>query len=937
MGLTRAHASNLSIWHCVTCISQDAGTGSYTNHQSNVPPAEGFASQLAQLKSTTPIIQRLPKSVRIALAEELSTKVNAVVAHSTVDAWWELLTFSYTYLRMPKESKKQQNGTLASHIRSLMSNPCLPAANVMENNTPGGATQNAASPANLAKRVQAKCADGDIRAALRLLTTDDSIADRNEDTERALREKHPSRSNSSELPPEQQDIQPLQAAAESVLAALSSMPAGSGAGLDGLRPKHLQDLTAKSALESGRRLLTSLAKLANVLLSGGVPDFARGALFGASLCALRKKDGGIRPIAVGSVLRRVTAKMASKYASELMASTFKPKQLGVGVPGGCEAAIHSAREFVRSSHSSPEQQILVKVDVRNAFNSIDRTAFLQKILDHCPQIYPLLRQAYGFSSPLFYGEMEIHSETGLHQGDPLASLAFSLAIHPIIRSIDCPFNAWYLDDGVFGGTPEQVCGSLAEVERSFAVIGLQLNHRKCEVAMLNSPSGTSQAAALAAIRRVMPGIEETPSNNLTLLGSPLEPEGLDDSIARCGGKVELMCDRVKQLDSHWALFFLSKYASAPRFNHLLRTSPAYLLPAGLHRMDAYVRATLVESINVDLTDEAWAQATLPVRFGGLGVRSVSDLALVCYNASMHSALDLMRQIYAPDVDQVPPQLTAAVSAFRTKFPDCDPPAGESAKRQRAWDDISCETRFEELVEPSNQLHRARLLAAREPHSGAWIKAVPLAKLGLHLDDATVRVSVALRLGAPICEPHSCRCGRRVDRLGHHGLSCRYSAGRLPRHANLNDVVKRALTAAGIPAWLEPVGLDRGDGRRPDGVTVFPYSQGKCLVWDATCVDTYSASSLVDAAISPGSAAATAEDGKRRKYASLVDRYQFEPVALETTGVVGTSTKAFLQRLGKRISAQSGDRRETSWLFERLSLAVVRGNSASILATGCVAA
>ena len=100
------------------------------------------------------------------------------------------------------------------------------------------------------------------------------------------------------------------------------------------------------------------------------------------------------------------------------------------------------------------------------------------------------------------------------------------------------------------------------------------------------------------------------------------------------------------------------------------------------------------------------------------------------------------------------------------------------------------------------------------------KSFPLAKLGLHLVDATVRVAVALRLETPICEPHSCRCGRRVDRLGHHGLSCRFSAGRLPRHANLNDVVKRALATHGIPSLLEPVGLDLRDSRRPDGVTVF---------------------------------------------------------------------------------------------------------------------
>ena len=101
--------------------------------------------------------------------------------------------------------------------------------------------------------------------------------------------------------------------------------------------------------------------------------------------------------------------------------------------------------------------------------------------------------------------------------------------------------------------------------------------------------------------------------------------------------------------------------------------------------------------------------------------------------------------------------------------------------------------------------------------------LPALSLGTHLDAETVRIAVSLRLGADICEPHRCRCGRTVDRLGHHGLSCRYSAGRLPRHANLNDVVKRGLTAAGVASILEPLGLDRGDGRLPDGLTVFPFS------------------------------------------------------------------------------------------------------------------
>ena len=95
---------------------------------------------------------------------------------------------------------------------------------------------------------------------------------------------------------------------------------------------------------------------------------------------------------------------------------------------------------------------------------------------------------------------------------------------------------------------------------------------------------------------------------------------------------------------------------------------------------------------------------------------------------------------------------------------------------------------------------------------------------------------------------------------------------------------------------------------PQRTTIhFPYSQEKWLVWDATCVDTYCASTVISSAIAPGSAAAAAEECKRCKYASLADRYQFEPVAIETTGAVGAFTQNFLQRLGKRVTGQTGER------------------------------
>jgi hypothetical protein len=172
----------------------------------------------------------------------------------------------------------------------------------------------------------------------------------------------------------------------------------------------------------------------------------------------------------------------------------------------------------------------------------------------------------------------------------------------------------------------------------------------------------------------------------------------------------------------------------------------------------------------------------------------------------------------------------------------------------------------------------------------------------------------------------------VDRLGHHGLSCRLNSGRFPRHAHLNDVIKRGLASAGIPSVLEPVGLDRGDGRRPDGLTVFPFTEGRSLIWDATCSDTFASSALIESATTPGAAARAAEDRKRRRYAELAQRYNFVPLAVETSGVLGPACASFLQDLGRRISASSGEPRETAWLRQRISLAIVRGNALAIRST-----
>ena len=170
----------------------------------------------------------------------------------------------------------------------------------------------------------------------------------------------------------------------------------------------------------------------------------------------------------------------------------------------------------------------------------------------------------------------------------------------------------------------------------------------------------------------------------------------------------------------------------------------------------------------------------------------------------------------------------------------------------------------------------------------------------------------------------------MNNLGTHGLSCKRSEGRHHRHSALNDIVHRALTTARIPSHLEPAGVSRVVGKHPDGITVVPWKQGKLLVWDATCSDTLAPSYVDDAARGVGNVATAAEARKMAKYSNLSGFHVFVQVAIETSGVLGPETGAFVKELGRCLRQVTGDELSYQHLLQRLSIAVQRGNAASVM-------
>ena len=261
----------------------------------------------------------------------------------------------------------------------------------------------------------------------------------------------------------------------------------------------------------------------------------------------------------------------------------------------------------------------------------------------------------------------------------------------------------------------------------------------------------------------------------------------------------------------------------------------------------------------------------------------------------------------PDYRRHPVLFTELLSPSGAVGMTIPPPPAPASSLQRSWDSPRVTLAYRKLLETAPDAPtRARLLAACTKESGAWLQALPVSSLGLRTDKEVVRVAMGLRLGVSLCHPHLCKhCQTQVDHQGLHGLSCRRSQGRHPRHTAINDIIKRSLTSVGVPSHLEPSGICLSDGKRPDGATVIPWKTGRVLVQDATCPDTFAPSHISLATREAGAVAAQAEQRKRMKYAELKASHHFVPVVIETTDVCGPEALQFLCELGHRLKAEQG--------------------------------
>ena len=323
--------------------------------------------------------------------------------------------------------------------------------------------------------------------------------------------------------------------------------------------------------------LAALTRLINVIAEGKVPAPVRPFFSSATLHGLPKPDGSLRPIAVGILLRRVTAKVIAKKLLSKAEKMFSPLQLGVGCRNACEGTIHA----VNSALAADPSLWVMQVDLVSAFQRCDRGTMLAEVRQHFPEMLHFVQCCYGQHAPLFFGEHVVMSQMGTHQGDGISTILFPLVLHPIILKIDqqlplLKIHTWYHDDGTLLGRKQELQQAVDVITEDGPARGLYLSTDRLVPGRGKTKVWSPDPAWLGSDIGEDPlerGTRKVADTGFRLLGAAVGDDSFTHrQLAAAVQKIKLLTAELPRLECSMSQYCLLRSTlSLTKFAYLLRT------------------------------------------------------------------------------------------------------------------------------------------------------------------------------------------------------------------------------------------------------------------------------------------------------------------------------------------------------------------------------
>ena len=274
---------------------------------------------------------------------------------------------------------------------------------------------------------------------------------------------------------------------------------------------------------------------------------------------------------------------------------------------------------------------------------------------------------------------------------------------------------WYLDDGC-------IVGDVADVHAVFELLqsdgpprGLHLNVKKNEIWWPCRGAGDPFPAE----------VDRVSNEGVKLLGVPVGTKAFTTEFTKKKLKVlEEVCSALKEVDNAQVELGLFRGClSFNKINHLLRTCPPDLLEEALGQFDEHFHSILATILRIPcLTEDQWEQASLPIKFAGLGVNQTKVVAGAAYVGSCVLTRDLVAALLG--TKKYEPSGVAELLAAHEEATSLGHDLAElSTQRsvQRLLSSERHEVVFQKLLTKSGPRSNNLMLACSLPHASDWLR------------------------------------------------------------------------------------------------------------------------------------------------------------------------------------------------------------------------
>ena len=273
------------------------------------------------------------------------------------------------------------------------------------------------------------------------------------------------------------ELQAIEISADDIVSAAKSARRNTTGGLQQIIPWFLRIAVLHSP---GNRCAKVMATLANRWARGDF-DSTFGKLWAMGrLNPLFKNnhDERVRPICVGSSLRRLLTKAYNVHLKARLETITESHQLGTK-RAGYEIGVHAARAIAKRCLENGWAILII--DIENAFNTADRNLILRLLAAHIPEAAKLFWWFYHLETTLITSNGdEVLNSAGVQQGCPMATFAFALIIKWMVEQLNhkgLAHKMFFHDDGCLAGTPKSLGWAAKFIDEMSLVSGLKMKEQ----------------------------------------------------------------------------------------------------------------------------------------------------------------------------------------------------------------------------------------------------------------------------------------------------------------------------------------------------------------------------------------------------------------------------------------------------------------------------